>query len=80
MMSALLIIPPTAARFWTDRLVPMLIISGCFGALGGWLGSFISYYETNMPTGPLTIVCVKYNCVCINDVSPKERNRLPTME
>lgn len=58
MMSALLIIPPTAARFWTDRLVPMLIISGCFGALGGWLGSFISYYETNMPTGPLTIVCV----------------------
>ena len=58
MMSALLIIPPTASRFWTDRLVPMLIISGCFGALGGWLGSFISYYETNMPTGPLTIVCV----------------------
>ena len=35
MMSALLIIPPTAARFWTDRLVLMLIISGCFGALGG---------------------------------------------
>jgi manganese/zinc/iron transport system permease protein len=58
MMSALLIIPPTAARFWTDRLVPMLIISGVFGSLGGWIGAFVSYSQTNMPTGPWTIVSV----------------------
>jgi manganese/zinc/iron transport system permease protein len=58
MMSALLIIPPTAARFWTDRLVLMLIISGVFGSLGGWIGAFVSYSQTNMPTGPWTIVSV----------------------
>ncbi|MEY2963453.1 MAG: hypothetical protein RL754_714 [Bacteroidota bacterium] len=58
MMSALLIIPPTAARFWTQRLTPMVLISGFFGALAGWLGAFVSYAETSMPTGPWTIVIV----------------------
>lgn len=58
MMSALLIIPPTAARFWTDRFIPMLIISGIFGAIGGWAGAFVSYSQSNMPTGPWTIVIV----------------------
>ena len=72
MMSALLIIPPTAARFWTDRLVPMLLIGGFFGALGGWLGSFISYYETNMPTGPLTIVCVSIIAFASMMFAPKK--------
>ena len=58
MMSALLIIPPTAARFWTSRLVPMLVLSGFFGAFSGWIGAFVSYTKTSMPTGPWTIVTV----------------------
>lgn len=58
MMSALLIIPPTAARFWTSRFTPMLLISGVFGGFAGWLGAFVSYSQTSMPTGPWTIVAV----------------------
>lgn len=58
MMSALLIIPPTAARFWTHRLTTMLILSGFFGALAGWMGAFVSYMQTSMPTGPWTIVAI----------------------
>jgi manganese/zinc/iron transport system permease protein len=58
MMSALLIIPPTAARFWTDKLGRMLLISGVFGAVSGWLGAFISYSYSSMPTGPWTIVMI----------------------
>lgn len=58
MMSALLIIPPTAARFWTQRFTPLLLISGVFGAVAGWLGAFVSYSQTSMPTGPWTIVAV----------------------
>lgn len=58
MMSALLIIPPTAARFWTDKLGRMLLISGVFGALSGWLGAFVSYSYSSMPTGPWTIVMI----------------------
>lgn len=58
MMSALLIIPPTAARFWTDDLSKMLLVSGVFGAVSGWLGAFVSYSYSSMPTGPWTIVII----------------------
>ncbi len=58
MMSAMLIIPPTAARFWTDKLGRMLLIGGAFGALSGWLGAFVSYSYNNMPTGPWAIVII----------------------
>ena len=58
MMSALLIIPPTAARFWTNGLVKLLLLSGFFGALAGWLGAFVSYSQVSMPTGPWTIVII----------------------
>jgi manganese/zinc/iron transport system permease protein len=58
MMSALLIIPPTAARFWTDSLNKMLVVSGIFGAVSGWLGAFVSYSYSSMPTGPWTIVII----------------------
>jgi manganese/zinc/iron transport system permease protein len=58
MMSALLIIPPTAARFWTNRLLYLLLLSGFFGALAGWLGAFVSYSQVSMPTGPWTIVII----------------------
>lgn len=58
LMSAMLIIPPTAARFWTDKLGRMLIIGGIFGALSGWLGAFVSYSYNNMPTGPWAIVII----------------------
>lgn len=58
MMSALLIIPPTAARFWTRKLNVMLWLAGIFGALSGWLGAYVSYVESSMPTGPWTIVIV----------------------
>lgn len=58
MMSAMLIIPPTAARFWTDKLGRMLLVGGAFGALSGWLGAFVSYSYNNMPTGPWAIVII----------------------
>ena len=58
MMSALLIIPPTAARFWTNSLLRLLLLSGFFGALAGWLGAFVSYSQVSMPTGPWTIVII----------------------
>lgn len=58
MMSALLIIPPTAAQFWTRKFPVMLVLAGFFGALSGWLGAFVSYLKSGMPTGPWTIVIV----------------------
>jgi manganese/zinc/iron transport system permease protein len=39
---AIVIIPPVAARFWTDRLLPMVAIAAAIGAVGGYLGAAIS--------------------------------------
>jgi manganese/zinc/iron transport system permease protein len=42
LMAALLILPGAAARFWTDRLGRMLVLSALFGVLIGVLGTSIS--------------------------------------
>ena len=36
---ALIIIPPAAARFWTERLGTMAFLSALFGGLSGYLGA-----------------------------------------
>ncbi|MBI1192209.1 MAG: iron chelate uptake ABC transporter family permease subunit [Bacteroidetes bacterium] len=56
LMAALLITPAAAARFWTDRLGAMVLLGAAFAALASVLGSFVSYQQPNMPTGPWIIV------------------------
>jgi manganese/zinc/iron transport system permease protein len=53
---ALLIIPPSAARFWTERLRSMLWLSGVFGALSGLLGAGISALMANLPAGAVIVL------------------------
>jgi len=53
---ALLIIPPSAARFWTHRLDHMLILAGFFGALSGLLGSTFSALMANLPAGAIIVI------------------------
>lgn len=73
LMAAMLILPGAAARFWTDRLGRMLVISGLIGAGSGVLGTLISagtieatfgfdpfsfgYNTRNLPTGPVIVLC-----------------------
>jgi manganese/zinc/iron transport system permease protein len=73
LMAAMLILPGAAARFWTDRLGRMLVISGVIGAGSGVLGTLISagtfeatfgfdpfrfgYNSRNLPTGPVIVLC-----------------------
>jgi manganese/zinc/iron transport system permease protein len=52
LMSALLITPAAAARYWSNDLRVMLIISAVLGAFSGIMGAFISYTMPQMPTGP----------------------------
>lgn len=56
LMSAMLITPAIAARYWTDRLDYMVIISGSIGAISGMVGTLLSTFANGMPTGPLIIV------------------------
>ncbi len=56
LISAMLITPPAAASFWTDRLWMMVIIAAGIGMLSGLIGSFISYTLPGMPTGPWIVL------------------------
>jgi len=53
---AFLIIPAAAARFWTDDLRGMLILSASIGGLSGWLGSSVSSLLPGLPAGAVIVL------------------------
>ncbi|MAY85203.1 MAG: zinc ABC transporter permease [Pseudooceanicola sp.] len=53
---ALLIIPPVAARFWSDRAERVAGLAALFGGLSGFLGAAISAAYPDVPTGPIIVV------------------------
>jgi manganese/zinc/iron transport system permease protein len=73
LMVALLVIPGVAARFWTDRLGPMLLIAGALGAIAATLGTALSAtiptpstaLTRGWPTGPM-IVLVAAACFVVS--------------
>ncbi len=56
LMAALLLIPAAAARFWTDRLGSLLLLSALFGMIAGALAANVSHALPRMPTGPWVVV------------------------
>lgn len=56
LMSALLIIPAVSARYWTERLSHMIIISGFIGGFSGALGTLLSGLAPRLPTGPIIVL------------------------
>ncbi len=58
LMSALLITPAAAARYWTHRLWLMLLLAAVGGMVASLSGSFISYLAPAMPTGPWIVVII----------------------
>src|SRR6056297_773863 len=53
---ALLIIPPVAARFWSDRADRVVLLSGLIGGASGWIGAAISASAADVPTGPVIVL------------------------
>jgi manganese/zinc/iron transport system permease protein len=53
---AFLVIPSAAARFWTERLDRMLLLSAFFGGLSGWLGAALSALAPGLPSGALIVL------------------------
>ncbi len=53
---ALLIIPPAAARFWTDRSERMTLLAGALGGGAGYVGAAISASAPQLPTGPIIVL------------------------
>ncbi|MBI4716214.1 MAG: metal ABC transporter permease [Planctomycetes bacterium] len=56
LMIALLVIPPAAARFWTNHLSAMVLVSGLIGALSGLLGAGFSALVPRLPAGAIIVV------------------------
>jgi len=56
LMAALLITPGVAARYWTERLDVMLLLSGLFGGFSGAMGTVFSALAPRLPTGPLIVL------------------------
>ncbi len=53
---AFLIIPATAARFWTHDLRGMLVLAAALGGMSGWIGSSISALFSDLPTGAVIVL------------------------
>lgn len=70
LMAALLLTPAAAARYWTDKLSVMLILSASFGILSGLVGSFVSYLAPSMPTGPWIVVTISFIAIISFYFSP----------
>jgi manganese/zinc/iron transport system permease protein len=58
LMSAMIVAPAAAARQWTDRLSTMVVLSAGFGALAGVGGALISSSGSQLPTGPIIVLCI----------------------
>lgn len=56
LIAAMLITPAVAARFWTDRLSRMVLLSTFFGGASGALGTFLSSLAPRIPTGPVMVL------------------------
>ena len=53
---AMLIIPAAAARFWTEKLLSMVILAALIGAASGWIGATFSALFANMPAGAVIVL------------------------
>jgi zinc/manganese transport system permease protein len=55
MAVGLLMLPATAARFWSYGVVSRSLLAAGFGALSGFLGLLVSYHA-NFPSGPSIVL------------------------
>lgn len=53
---ALLIIPPVAARFWSERAPVVVMLAAGIGGLSGYLGAAVSAALPDYPTGPVVVL------------------------
>jgi manganese/zinc/iron transport system permease protein len=58
LMSAMVVAPAAAARQWTDRLGPMVVLAALFGALAGMVGAVTSSSADRIPTGPSIVIAI----------------------
>ena len=56
LMIALLVIPPAAARFWTEHLPTMTVTSAGIGMASGFVGACLSALVPRLPAGAIIVI------------------------
>ncbi|MFM8804029.1 MAG: metal ABC transporter permease [Planctomycetia bacterium] len=64
LVTALVVIPPVAARQWTDRVPTMLLLSGIFGVVSAVAGVAASAVVPRLATGPLVVLAAAFIFAC----------------
>ncbi|MGB0884136.1 MAG: iron chelate uptake ABC transporter family permease subunit [Flavobacteriales bacterium] len=72
LMAALLVTPASSARFWTNNLKSMLILSALFAMCSGLLGVLVSMSAVKMPTGPWIVIFLSFFAIFSILFSPKK--------
>lgn len=57
LMIALLVIPPAAARFWTDDLIWLVGLAGLLGSCSSFTGALLSALLPRFPSGATIVLC-----------------------
>lgn len=53
---ALVVLPPAAARCWSDRLPVVLVLAAVFGAASAWIGAALSFAIATAPAGAVVVL------------------------
>jgi len=75
LVTALVVIPPVAARQWTVRVGPMLLLAGLFGLAAAVAGVMLSTLRPGLATGPLVVLAAAAICL-VSFVAAPERGWL----
>jgi manganese/zinc/iron transport system permease protein len=78
MMAALIILPAAAARFWTNRLEIMTVVSAAFGGGVGLVGVLASAIFDDLPAGP-TIVLIGAALFLVSMLFAPERGMIAVL-
>ena len=56
MAVGLMILPATAARYWVSTITSYMILTLIFAILSCWIGLILSFYLSQVPTGPAIVL------------------------
>lgn len=62
LVTALVVIPPVAARQWTDHAATLLALAGVVGLVAALVGVAVSAVAPRLPTGPLVVLAAATLC------------------
>ena len=71
LVTALIVIPPVAARQWTDRVGTLVALAGGCGAAAALAGVVVTSARPGLPTGPVIVLAAACFCLVSVVASPR---------